>query len=100
MKKNVRSHKFNGKKYFIDIDTDYAGFCENPNVKKILNEHPVIRIVEGLPYNNDKGSKEGLIYILHECLHAENWSKHEETIDRTAEEVGSLFWRLGYRRIK
>jgi len=91
----VRSHKFNGKKYFIDIDTDYAGFCETP-VKK----HPVIRIVNGLPYDEEEGAKEGLIYILHECLHAEGWSKHEGTIKRTAEEIGNLMWRLGYRRIK
>ena len=98
--KQVRTHKFNGKKYYIDIDTAYGGYCENPDDVETQKEHPVIRIVEGLPYKNRKGAKNGLVRIIHETLHAEDWGKHEETVVRVAKEIGSLLWRLGYRRIE
>ncbi|KKN65998.1 hypothetical protein LCGC14_0475900 [marine sediment metagenome] len=41
-----------------------------------------------------------LTIIIHECLHAEEWNKHEENVERASEEIARLLWRLGYRRPK
>ena len=97
---NIRKHILNKVKYYIDVSADCHAYCENPSKKVILNNHPTICIVNGLPLNDDKGAKSGLRNILHECLHAENWSATEDTVTRTASEISNLLWRLGYRRVK
>jgi hypothetical protein len=42
-------------------------------------------------------TKNGLVTAIHEALHAENWSKDEDTVDRVSKEIGTFLWRLGYR---
>jgi len=36
--------------------------------------------------------------IIHGALHASNWSKSEKVVERTANDVSRILWRLGYRR--
>ncbi|MGW8181573.1 MAG: DUF72 domain-containing protein, partial [bacterium] len=42
-------------------------------------------------------SKAELEALLHETLHASDWSKSEEIVSRIAKEQARLLWRLGYR---
>lgn len=95
--KKVRTHTFNKVKYKIGVDEPYFGWCDRPR-KPQKSEYPAIRLPEGLPCGDKKGAKNGLISLVHECLHAENWNAHEKTVERCAVEIGSLLWRLGYRR--
>ena len=95
----VKTHKFNGVKFNINLDEIY-GLCDEPITQKTLKETPVIRITRGLPYSNKRGAKTGLITLIHECLHAERWLTTENKIEQISNDIGSLLWRLGYRRIK
>ena len=95
--RKVRTHRFNKIKYFVDLDDTYVGWCDRP-VTPDLNEYPAIRMPNGLAFGNTKKAKEDLRILLHECLHAENWFKSEKEVDRVAVDIGSLLWRLGYRR--
>lgn len=97
--RRVRTHKFNGVKYHIEVDEHYIGWCDRPR-KPDPKEYPAIRLPNGLPYGDEKGAREALITLLHECRHAQNWDETESTVDRVANEEGSLLWRLGYRRVK
>jgi len=94
---SVHTHKFNGVRYYIDVDEPYVGWCDRPR-RPDPHEYPGIRLPNGLPYENDKGARDGLSILLHECAHAENWELSEARVDRIAREIGSLLWRLGYRR--
>ena len=71
----VKTHTFNGVKYYIDVEADYDGYCENPDT-----------------------SKSGLRFIAHEALHASKYSTHEDVVIRASTELSNLLWRLGYRR--
>ena len=83
----VRTHTFNGVRYSIDIcDVPVDGYCDYPR-----GEMPGIHII-------DVGDRKGLENIIHESLHAENWAKSEVVVTRTAKEIATLLWRLGYRR--
>lgn len=97
----VRTHRFNGVKYVIDIE----GFKGQTSQKKqdlpcIVIARPEVTMNESLPYGDDKHARLMLITLLHECLHASNWNKSEKVVDRTAMDIGKLLWRLGYRRVK
>lgn len=83
----VKTHTFNKVRYDIDICGPIDGSCDYRNGGK-----PSIRIT------TESFTKQELIAILHECGHAEDWSKSEDIIDRISTEVGTFLWRLGYRR--
>ena len=91
----VRTHKFNKIKFQIDVEEPYIGMCDSPE-----SERPTITLPRGLPHGNSKGAKQGLITLIHEVLHAESWNLPEEKVDRIATDMGSLLWRLNYRRVK
>lgn len=97
--RKVKTHKFAGKKFYIGVDEPYIGWCDKPGQPDPA-EYPAIRLPNGLPFGEKQGAKEGLITLIHECLHAEIWSKSENEIDRVAMDVGGLLWRLGFRRRK
>jgi hypothetical protein len=86
--KPVKTHTFNGKRHHIYVDEPPLGICFNSVEGKSNNE---IYIMTSLK------DKWGLITAIHESLHAEKWSAHEETVDRTSKEIGNFLWRLGYR---
>lgn len=85
----VKTHKFNGIKYDIDFCGPIDGNCDYPK-----GQRPSIRIL------CNPESKNGLITLIHESLHAENWAITEEVVDRVSTEIGNLLWKLGYRKIK
>lgn len=82
--RKVRTATFNGIKYEIVIGKvdgaadKYGGYS--------------------LLVNGNLDTQKDLITLIHEAMHAGNWDKHEETIDRSSKEIGRLLWRLGYRR--
>lgn len=82
--KKVKSHSFNGRKYSIVIG-EFDGLTDKSETGY------------SLVVNCDINTRKGLISLIHEALHAGNWDKHEETIDRTSKEIGRLLWRLGYK---
>lgn len=98
-RKTVRTHKFNGKKFHIGVDEPYIGWCDKPGQPDPA-EYPAIRLPEGLPSGEERGAKQGLTTLIHEMIHAEDWGISENAVDRIATDMGSLLWRLGYRRKK
>ena len=85
----VKTHKFNSRIYKIDIDV-LDGLVD----QYTLHNDRTLRILTSLK------TKKGLITVIHEALHAENWAATEEVVDRVSREIGSFLWRLGYRRVK
>ena len=85
----VKTATFNKVKYDIDMCKPLDGTCDYPRGGK-----PSIRIM-----TQPKTFAE-LEALLHETLHAEDWSKSEEIVTRIAHEQARLLWRLGYRRIE
>ena len=82
----VRTHTFNGRKYHVRIGaTD--GMC---TTFKRENELHVFC---------DPATRKGLITTIHEGLHACNWAKKEVVVDQVSTDIGSLLWRLGWRKI-
>ena len=41
-----------------------------------------------------------LACLVHESLHAANWTLDEDWVDQTARDIARLLWRFGYRRIE
>ena len=84
----VRTHTFNGRKYNICFDDQLDGCCEQYTIKPDDRDITIF---------TKPGTKNELITIIHEALHAENWAATEEVVDRVSAEIGSFLWRLGYR---
>jgi hypothetical protein len=82
----IRTHTFNGRKYKIDIDTGVDGWCDQYACNELM-----IHILA------DLGTQKGLITVIHEALHAEDWKAGEGTVERVSSEIGRFLWRLGYR---
>ena len=68
-------------------DKECRGYCESPDKK---NKEIVIK--ENLP------PKEELDTILHELLHAADWSKDEEWVEQVGTDIAKILWRLGWRK--
>lgn len=83
-RKKVRTHTFDNLKYNILIG-HFDGLADVDNKYSLV-------------VNGDLDTQKGLITLIHEAMHAGNWDKHEETVDRCSKEIGRLLWRLGYRR--
>ena len=82
----VKTQTFNGRRYKIVHLGNVDGFCDTkPTMDELVN-------------CCKKGTQNELITWIHEAMHAGNWDKHEETVDRSSKEIGRLLWRLGYRR--
>jgi len=99
--RKVRTHRFNGKLFAIDVD----GFkgqtsLKNQDLPIIVIARPEVTMTSSLPYGDGKHARLMMITLLHEGLHASDWNKSEKVVDRTAVDIGKLLWRLGYRRIK
>lgn len=84
--KPVKTHTFNGIKYDIDICGPIDGCCDKPH-----DERPSLRVTV------DLNTSRGLITLIHEAMHASNFDRHEDTVERTSRDIGRLLWRLGYR---
>ena len=86
--RKVRTHKFNGVKYELDIYTAMDGQCDFRHNKDAT---PYI-ITSCKPY-----TKLWLETLIHESLHAEDWRQTEHTVGRVAKEISDLLWRIGWR---
>jgi len=98
--KTVKTHRFNGVQYAIDVEGFKGETTKVLGLPRIAIARPTITMKESLPCGNDKYARLMLITLLHEMLHASNWNKFEKVVDRTAVDIGKLLWRLGYRREK
>ena len=82
---SVKTHTFNGRKYFIIID-NLDGMCNTYNPEREL----VILA--------DLDTRAGLETVCHEALHALKWTASEESVTTTAHDLARFIWRLGYRK--
>ncbi len=73
-----------GTKFEIDLEPA-GGYCDNP----MLKGRPQILLPDGF-----KHDRITLVRLVHEMLHASNWSKSEKVITRTAKDIARVLWRL------
>ena len=85
----VKTHKFNGRVYDIDMPGPIHGTTEQYR----LNKRIMLIAV-------DPDTKDELETCIHESLHAENWAATEKVVERVSREIADFLWRLGYRRTK
>jgi hypothetical protein len=74
---------------FKELDPEIGGECDSPDTT-----NKQIRIC------TDNNGKELLEVILHELLHASDWSKDEEWVEEIAYDIAHVLWKLGWRRTK
>lgn len=86
--RKVKTHKFNGRSYKIDIREPVDGYCEQYGMTEADREIAIFCDIK---------TKNGLITIIHEALHASDWRQDENAVDRVSSEVGNFLWRLGFR---
>ena len=87
MAKIIKSATLNGRRYRIDFDHGLDGWCDQYE----MNDRYISILAK--PFTRNE-----LITVLHELLHAEDWTKGEEPIDRISREIGKAMWGLGFRR--
>ena len=76
-----------GKHY--TIDTGRAdGYCDDPSKdgRQIL-----------IP-NSVRNTQRSLEVLIHEVLHASQWSASEAKVERTARDLSRILWRLKWRQ--
>jgi len=82
-----------GNKYwnliFTELDEDVGGECDSPDT-----HGKEIRI------STDLKNQEELEVLLHELLHAADWSKDEEWVEEIAYNIAHILWGLGWRKQK
>ncbi len=84
----VKTHTFNGRKYKIDIGS-FDGTCDTySDTGRFLGVYA------------DLDTQNGLVTVIHEALHAEDWKESEERVDQISKDIGRFLWRLGYRRVQ
>lgn len=67
----------------------YDGHCDSPDYpNKTICVHKALR-----------GERE-LEILIHEIMHAADWTKDEEWVKDLSEDLARILWRLNYRRIK
>lgn len=65
------------------------GHCDPPTAP-----HKTISVHSGL-----RGERE-LEVLIHEMMHAADWSKDEDWVRDLAQDLAGVLWRLGYRKTK
>ena len=80
-----------GNKYwnlvFIELDENTGGECDSPDTKG-----KEIRI------STDLQREEELEIVIHELLHASDWSKDEEWVEEIAQDICNVLMRLGWKK--
>lgn len=80
-----------GNKYwnlvFIELDENTGGECDSPDTKG-----KEIRI------STDLQREEELEIIIHELLHASDWSKDEEWVEEIAQDISNVLMKLGWKK--
>lgn len=67
--------------------SDLHGFTENPKTKRK-------RIIVA----SDLTERDELETVIHEMLHAADWSKDEEWVTEAGADIARALWRLGWRK--
>ena len=93
-KTRVKTAKLGNTVFDVFVEP-HDGYCSDPATTK----DPVVGVPDGLPCGNRRGAKKGMESLIHEMLHALNFSKTETRVDKEARQMTNLLWRLGYRRI-
>ena len=79
-----------GNKYwnllFTELDEETGGECDSPDTNG-----KQIRIATDLQKQDE------LEVIIHELLHAADWSKDEEWVEVIADDIARILWKLGWR---
>lgn len=80
-----------GKRWELKITSklsrDCRGECEPPDsVKKEIRIRSTLK------------GREFLEVLMHEILHAADWSKDESWVERVADDMSAILWKMGYRR--
>ena len=81
----------NGERWRLEFSrlSDRNGDCDPPTAPG-----KTIRIASRL-----LGRQQRLMAdVLHECLHAADWSKDEEWVEQVSEDLARILFKLGYRR--
>ena len=88
--KPVRTHTFNRRKYSIYFRSPVDGMTDT----YLLDSQ------KGREINifADPATKNGLVTLIHEALHAENWAASEAVVNRVSTEIGDFLWRLNFRK--
>lgn len=86
----VKTHTFNGRKYRLFIRQPIDGMTDTYSLSS--------QNAREINIFADTATKNGLVTLIHEALHAENWAASEKVVDRVSKEIGLFLWRLGYRR--
>ena len=80
-----------GNKYwnlvFIELVENTGGECDSPDTKG-----KEIRI------STDLQREEELEVVIHELLHASDWSKDEEWVEEIAQDISNVLMRLGWKK--
>ncbi len=63
------------------------GYTEHPTTKR-----------KRILVSSDLPEPVELEVIIHECLHAADWSKDEEWVEAAGADIARVLWRLGWRR--
>lgn len=72
---------------FIELDENTGGECDSPDTKG-----KEIRI------STDLQREEELEVVIHELLHASDWSKDEEWVEEIAQDISNVLMRLGWKK--
>lgn len=88
--KPVKTHIFNRRKYSIYFKPPVDGMTDTYSLDSQGGREISIFA--------DTATKNGLVTLIHEALHAENWAASESVVNRVSTEIGTFLWRLGYRR--
>ena len=78
-----KTHTFNGKKYHLMLEK-LDGMCDTDDKYWLV-------------VGRNLKTRVGLETLIHEMLHACDWSASEEKVGRVAKDMTRLLWNLGYR---
>lgn len=87
----IRTHRFRGKTYRIEVrhldDTEH-GHCEEPGAKG-----------KSIRIDPDQDGRRLMQTLVDESLHACNFDLCNVAVDEMAESISKLLWRCGYRLV-
>ena len=72
---------------FTELDEETGGECDSPDTNG-----KEIRIA------TDIKNQDELEVIIHELLHAADWSKDEEWVEVIADDIARTLWKLGWKK--
>ena len=85
MKKTYIKAKLNGVDYKIYFGA-FDGLCSPP---KLVDREAEIHLTHG--FKKDRYTME---LLIHECIHSCLWKLSEDDVERTAEDISKVLWRI------